>query len=374
MKRLSIAISILSATLFSGTTNANAQQLIKVYTTSARLFISIPVNADDPSSFFSVNTQNQFQFESASSKLFHNEISNREPGANDPYANSRAVQTTVQVNDVESEANILLTMEAVVSMTFSQVGIYKALQRSPLTGGVEEKVAINLASLLSKVISKDELTNTLVMAGIIPDGYDEDLLEVTFESFDGDSDERGMYTKGEMQIVSNGKNGGWAMFFSGIFFTLVFGSSIAVGSWVYKTQHGHWPFPPNIVESKDIVIHHDEDVESAELVVQNDGYLGLKGHHPSAASKENSHPNGAAYRRKRIGNSTSGADDEAYDDNATQATFSSKHPLGIKSIRKLNTPFFTPQKPKSRPSLMYDVERLTKSDEKSVKSNAVLFD
>ncbi len=351
-------------------TAADAQQLIKIFTTYAtfRLQTSIPEK--------DVQTQQQFQFESAASKLFHNDITHRESGANDPYANSRAVLTTVQVSD-KYTVNNLLTMEGVVSVTFSQVGIYKALKRSPLTGGVEEKVAPDLASLLSKVISEEELFTILVLSGIVPEGYNEDQLKVSFESYDGDFNARGMYSLGDTEIVSNGKNGGWAMFWAGVFFTLVFGGSTAVVSWLYKFEHGHWPFFPNNEESRgDIVVHHDEDEEDedVEMIVPTNGLLGLKGHHPSAASKENSHPNSAARRRKRIGESPSSYDESAFSPN-TQATPSSRHPLGIKSMRKLNTPFFTPQKPtSSRQMVLYDVERLTKSDEKSVKSNKVLFD
>lgn len=283
--------------------------------------------------------------------------------------------TTVQVSDKVTDNN-LLTMEAVVSVTFSQVGIYKALKRSPLTGGLEEKVAPNLASLLSKVISEEELFTTLVMSGIFPDGYSEDELKVSFESFNGDFNERGMYSLGDTEIVSNGKNGGWAMFWAGIFFTLVFGSSIAVGSWVYKAEHGHWPFIPNTEDSRDSAVHHHDNEDDEEMMVPTNGLLGLKGHHPSAASKENSHPNNTATRRrKRIGakESPSSYDESAFSPNS-QASSSSRHPLGIKSMRKLNTSFFTPQKPKSRGQMvLYDVERLTKSDEKSVKSNITLF-
>ena len=287
--------------------------------------------------------------------------------------------TTVQVND-KYTVNNLLTMEAVVSVTFSQVGIYKALKRSPLTGGLEEKVAPNLASLLSNVVSEEELFTALVTAGISTADYNEDELNVSFESFDGDFNERGMYSLGDTEIVSNGKNGGWGMFWAGIFFTLVFGSSAAMGSWLYKAEHGHWPFFPDMEDSRDIVVHHhdeEDDVMEEMRIVPANGLLGLKGHHPSAISKENSHPNSAARRRKRIGakDSPSSYDASAFSPNS-QATPSSRHPpLGIRSMRKLNTSFFTPQKPKSnRQMVLYDVERLTKSDEKSVKSNVVLFD
>ena len=396
MKSLSIAPIFLSILLSStGGGGVHAQQLIKIYTTYAKCRLSLPIS--NPSTF-TVPTQQQFQFESAASKLFHNEITHRDRGElNDPYANARAVLTTVQLNDVESGVTTkttdaaftmknLLTMEAVVSVTFSQVGIYKALKRSPLTGGLEEKVAPNLASLLSRVISSEELFSTLVMSGIIPpdDGYIEEVLEVSFEKFDGDFDERGMYTMGDIEIVSNGKSG-FAMFMAGMFFTLVLGSSIAVGSWAYKSEHGHWPFFPNLEggpfpfpnsqESRDIVVHSGEDDEGdAEMMLPpQGGYLGLKGHHPiSSASKENSHPNGM---RKRITHS----DESDFSPNKsdfspnTQVSASSKHPLGIKSMRKLNASFFTPQKPKTS-LVLYDVERLTKSDEKSVKSNVVLFE
>ena len=326
----------------------------------------------------SVETQQQFQFESAVSKLFHDKITNRDRGENnDAYASSRAVLTTVQVND-KYAVNNKLTMEAVVSVTFSQVGIYKALKRSPLTGGLEEKVAPDLASLLSKVVSDKEVFNALVMSGISTADYNKDQFSVSFESFDGDFNERGMYSKGDTEILSNGKNGGWAMFWAGIFFTLVFGSTVAVGSWMYKEEHGHWPFfPNNMVDSRDIVVHHEEEEDvMEEMIVPASGLLGLKGHHPGAASKENSHPNSSARRRKRIGakDSPFSCDTSAFSPNS-QATSSSRHPLGIRSMRKLNTSFFTPQKPKSNKQIvLYDVERLTKSDEKSVKSNVVLFD
>lgn len=373
----------------------NAQQLIKIYTTNAKFHLSIPLS--DPTTF-TIPTQQQFQFESALSKLFHNELTHRERGANDPYANSRAVLTTVQLSEVGSDEvtgadtfkmNNLLNMEAVVSVTFSQVGMYKAVKRSPLTGGLEEKVAPNLASLLSQVVSTDELLSTLIMSGIIPenDGYSEELLKVSFESFNGAFDERGMYTTGDMDIVSSSQ-GGWAMFWAGMFFTLVLGSAVAVGSWAYKSEHGHWPFFPNnlegsfIGESREIVVHTGGDEEMMTMTDEspNKGYLGLKGHHPiiSSASKENSHPNGA-YRRRRIGtihspDSSTNDDTMSFNSPNTQASGSSKHPLGIRSMRKLNAPFFTPQKPKTKHMVLYDVERLTKTDEKSVKSNVTLFE
>lgn len=333
----------------------------------------------------SVETQQQFQFESAASKLFHNKIIQRDRGANnDPYASSRAVLTTVQVNDKYTVNNVL-TMEAVVSVTFSQVGIYKALKRSPLTGGLEEKVAPNLASLLSNVISEKDLYNVLVTAGISADyskasndSNKENQFTMSFESFGGDFNERGMYSLGDTEIVSNGKNSGWAMFWAGIFFTLVFVTSVAVASWMYKVEHGHWPFFPDGIEDlKDTVVlsHDEEDVlEERRIVLANgNGLLGLEGHHPTA-SKEN-YPNSAPRRRKRIGakDTPSSYASSAYSPNS-QATSSSRHPLGIRSMTKLNSSFFTPQKPKTRQIALYDVERLTKSDEKSVKSNVTLFD
>lgn len=294
--------------------------------------------------------------------------------------------TTVQVNDKYTVNNVL-TMEAVVSVTFSQVGIYKALKRSPLTGGLEEKVAPNLASLLSSVISEKDIYKAFVTAGISTDNSkasndsNEDQFTVSFESFGGDFNERGMYTLGDTEIVSNGKNGGWAMFWAGIFFTLVFGTSVGVAGWMYKVEHGHWPFfPDNVEDAKDTVVlsHYDEEdvVEERRIVpVNGNGLLGLKGHHPSAASRENSHPNSAPRRRKRIGakDTPSSYDTSAYSPNS-QATSSSRHPLGIRSMTKLNSSFYTPQKPKTRQMVLYDVERLTKSDEKSVKSNVTLFD
>eukprot|EP00986_Skeletonema_menzelii_P002047 scaffold556_cov144-Skeletonema_menzelii.AAC.16 len=368
MKSLPKVIIFLSVLLTS-----NAQQLIKIFTTYATCRLSMPL-PDRSSS--SVQTQQQFQFESAASKLFHNKITHRDSGANnDPYASSRAVLTTVQVND-KYTVNNLLTMEAVVSVTFSQVGIYKALKRSPITGGLEEKVAPDLASLLSSVVSDKEIFTALVMSGISTADYSKDQLRVSFESFDGDFNERGMYSLGDTEIVSNVKNGGWAMFWAGIFFTLVFSSTIAIGSWMYKDEHGHWPFFPDIVDSRDMVVHQDEEDVMEDMIVPASGLLGLKGHHPIAASKENSHPNGSARRRKRIGakDSPFSCDASAFSPNS-QATSSSRHPLGIRSMRKLNTSFFTPQKPKSsRQVVLYDVERLTRSDEKSVKSNVVLFD
>jgi hypothetical protein len=396
-------LSILFLSVIAAGGVVNAQQLIKIYTTNAKFHLTIPLS--DPKTF-TIPTQQQFQFESALSKLFHNEITHRERGANDPYANSRAVLTTVQLSEVGSDEvtttgadtfmmNNLLNVEAVVSVVFSQVGMYKAVKRSPLTGGLEEKVAPNLASLLSEVISTDELLSTLIISGIIPenDGYSEELLKASFESFNGAFDERGMYTTGDMDIVSNSQ-GGWAMFWAGMFFTLVLGSAVGVGSWAYKSEHGHWPFFPNniegsfIGESRDIVVHTGGDDEEMMMMTDESptkGYLGLKGHHPiiSSASKENSHPNGA-YRRRRIGNthspgSSTNDDTMSYNyenDSSpnTQVSASSKHPLGIRSMRKLNAPFFTPQKPKTKHMVLYDVERLTKSDEKSVKSNVTLFE
>ena len=328
-------------------------------------------------SSLSLQTQQQFQFESAASKLFHNKITHRDRGENDPYASSRAVLTTVQVND-KFTVNDFFTMEAVVSVTFSQVGIYKALKRSPLTGGLEEKVAPNLAYLLSNLVSEQELVSVLELSGVINEGgIEEDQLQVSFESFDGDFNERGMYSLGDTEIVSNGKNGGWAMFWAGIFFTLVFGSSIAVASWLYKAEHGHWPFFPDVDDAKDDVVMHNEENVMEDRIIPASGLLGLKGHHPSAASKENSHPNSAPRRRKRIGakDSPSSFDTSAFTP-SSQATSSSRNPLGIRSMRKLNTSFFTPQKSRSssRQMVLYDVERLTKSDEKSVRSNVALFD
>mmetsp|Transcript_6269 Transcript_6269/g.9792 ORF Transcript_6269/g.9792 Transcript_6269/m.9792 type:complete len:139 (+) Transcript_6269:2-418(+) len=132
----------------------------------------------------------------------------------------------------------------------------------------------------------------------------------------------------------------------------------------------------------DIAVHHLDDDEEEDVVMEErrivpaNGLLGLKGHHPSAASNENSHPNSVPRRRKRIGDKDSpfSCDTSAFSPNS-QATSSSRHPLGIRSMTKLNSSFFTPQKPKSsRQMVLYDVERLTKSDEKSVKSNVVLFD
>mmetsp|Transcript_11706 Transcript_11706/g.21646 ORF Transcript_11706/g.21646 Transcript_11706/m.21646 type:complete len:368 (-) Transcript_11706:54-1157(-) len=367
MKRHAIVASL----LLSISSGVESQQHIKLYTTSAKFnanFFNL-----EPGRTFSTNQH--FQFESATSKLFHTELSIHASGEDE---NSHVVVTSVHVermgNDDAATANLnydgdattatTVTLESVVSVTFSDVGLYKAVKRSPIAGGWEDKTAPDVATILTKTVSSSDLLNVLIAADLITD---DATVELSFAEFDGSPDERGVTTT-PTEIVSKHINDGWPMFFAGVMITLLFVSIASVVFWLFKKESGHWPFTKNSADDGSCnSVHYEGDID-LEVTTTASGVLGLKGHHPN---NENIHPN-KAYRRKRRGVSSSSKTHSTTDVSTvwelgspkTQKSggmsVSSKHPLGITSMRKLDT-FLTPQKPKSDRVQIYDIERLTRT-------------
>lgn len=366
--------AVLIASVLSGISPSLVvgQQHVKLSTSSARFTVSL---TSEPDHTFS--THEHFLFESVTSKLIHTELSNVE----DVFGGSANVVTTsVHVErmrnhedrlgdaaEAEASAPSALELESVVSVTSSDVGIHQALERSPIAEGMEDESGI--ASILTEKVSPSTLLKVLVEAELVPD--DARVLELSFAEFDGSVNERGIATT-ETDIVSKQINDGWPMFMAGVMITLVVVSIVGVVYYIVKKESGEWPFLDNNKDDgSSNSVHYRGDVDIEDAATTASGVLGLKGHHPQAGrvDTENAHPNERAYRRSRRGLSSSSSTktgstsyaSTAQDTARSGATrASSKHPLGIASMKKLES-FLTPQKQKSDAMVMYDVERLTRT-------------
>ncbi|KAL7536553.1 hypothetical protein ACHAXR_007238, partial [Thalassiosira sp. AJA248-18] len=248
-------------------------------------------------------------------------------------------------------------------------GLHMALEISPITEVGEENTGdTDVASILTKTVSSSDILKVLIASELVAD--DSTVLELSFTEFDGSPDERGV-TATETDIVSRSKNEGWPMFIAGALITLVFVGIAGVGTWVYKKEFGDEKRSADGGSSSNSV-HYNGDVNlDLEVATTASGVLGLKGHHPQA--DENVHPNeNNPFRRRRRGASSSSQTDNTTAFSSAQdfsspktqksgvASVSSKHPLGITSMRKLET-FLTPQKAKSDRVPLYDIVRLTKT-------------
>lgn len=351
---------------------AASEQHIQLSTASAKFLVSL---SSEPARTFSTNQH--FQFESITSKLFHTELSTH---ASNVSSNSHVVATGVHVERMRNTgaknldsgaketadtatAAATLNLESIISVTFSDVGLGNAaVMRSPVDGGWEaQPTTADIASILTKVVSSSDILNILVGAELVPD--DATVLDLSFAEFNGSLNERGM-TFTETEIVSKNINDGWPMFFAGVMITLLAVSIASVGYWIYNKEKGLAASKKSSAEDDSDSccdsVHYEGDID-VENATTASGVLGLKGRHPQAVEDENAHPN-RAYRRKRISSSTGqtySTSDASFADN-TQKSGVASAPLGITSMRRLDS-FLTPQKPKSDRVPLYDIERLTRT-------------
>ncbi|KAL9190094.1 hypothetical protein ACHAXT_007305 [Thalassiosira profunda] len=358
--------ALVAALLVGASPGAAGQQNVRLSTPSARFHLTLSA---EPGETFT--THEHFQFESATSKLIHTSLSDGE-GADD--ASTSAVVTGVHVEKmrnsqplrageiVDAEETATLALESVVSVTFSEVGLHMALERSAVVDGSED--TNDLAQILTKAVSSDDMHRALVAAELIPE--EVKVLELSFSEFDGSVYERGV-TATETDIVSKQKNDGWPMFFAGVLISVVLVSIVGVLYYVVKKERGEWPFDKSRDDRSNSSVHYNGDLD-LEVATSASGVLGLKGHHPRASTDaENAHPNRNAYRRKTPGSSSSRTATTSSHASTTGKTVrsgasraSSKHPLGITDMKRLSS-FLTPQKAKSDAMVMYDVERLTRT-------------
>mmetsp|Transcript_20621 Transcript_20621/g.43347 ORF Transcript_20621/g.43347 Transcript_20621/m.43347 type:complete len:355 (+) Transcript_20621:221-1285(+) len=331
------------------------QQSVKLTTKSANFHLSM---TSEPDQTFSL--KHHFQFESATSKLFQENISDY-TGEKD----RRAVVTSVHVEHIQygsgdaAASSGSYSLDSIVSVTFSEVG----LVGSTITTLNKDKDIPSLSAALNEIISGAELKKVLVEEGLA--GDDNKILKLSFSDFDGSVEQRGLYSN-DAEIVSIRTNEGWPMFFAGVMVVVMLVCIWLVGSWIYKKETRDDEAASG-KESSCQSVHYDGDVD-LEVATTASGVLGLKGHHP-VVDQENMNPNMMG-RRKRRGGSTSqktATTDDMSDlghlspmsdiSHQTNASAASKHPLGITSMRKLNT-FLTPQKPKSDRVPNYNISRL----------------
>lgn len=397
-----IIVSLLIAWINIPYIIVEATQLIKLTTTSAKFDLVLGLNNGRV-----LSTYEQFKFESSMSKLFHNKLSGYYAASRDiDFARSRVVSTSVHVermlttskvtNETDAVATTTkqntntrssLSFKSIVSVTFSDVGMYKALKVAPITGGLETKVAPDVASHLTEIIASIDVLNVLTDEQLIANNDNSTEIDVSFAKFDGKADERGMIAT-ETEILSSGKNnGGWPMFWAGMMFAFLIVSIVTVAAWIYKKEFpfvlsGTGKSGNNEEEAGACKSVHYKQGDGDEVATTASGILGLKGMHPRATfeeNDENSHPNnggGSAYRRKKRHGSFSPSsqtegdteDGSVRDDTVcfsprtpSGATTSTRRfPLGITSMRRLDS-IRTPQKLENDRRPMYDLDRLTRS-------------
>jgi hypothetical protein len=330
----------------------HAQQEVQLYTSSSKFSLSISA----PRSW---NVHEYFQYESATSKLFHNKLSEYDGEGYD----SHAVVTAVHVENVNHENAKIMNIDSVVSVTFSEVGLKGALVR-----GLDEEPD-DVTDVLSKTVTNVDMMNLLLDIGLADA---TSIADVTFAPFTGSINERGVYST-DTDLVSKRKNSSWPMFFAGVMITLILCGISALGLFTYLNENGTWMKRQQ--SNKSVHAEGDVDVENATTA---SGVLGLKGHHPEAEDKENAHPNQMRRSRKGQGailSSLTMDTDDVTDFEDVQLTpcsltpqscvsAASRYPLGITSMRKLNN-FMTPQRPKSDKLVMYDVDRFNDTPDSS---------
>lgn len=310
------------------------------------------------------------------SKLFHVELLKWH---GEGYDNSHAVVTSVHVERMKedtvysssgsggagdgsvSAGEKALMLDSVVSVTFSDVELYGALNR-----GIEEEGAPDIAAILSKTITSDDVMKALKAAELATD--ETQVVDLSFAQFEGTINERGIYST-DTSLISTRKNNGTPMFFAGFLMAWLLASIAAVATWIYFKENEIafmgclWKERSN----RSVRYEGDVDVENATTA---SGVLGMKGGwHPQAAKDvENTHPNRMTRRPRKsstsMGTKTNATDDESRmefspDSRHSEATAATKpRPLGITSMRKLNS-FLTPQKARSERIAKYQMERLT---------------
>lgn len=324
---------------------------------------------------FSANEQ--FRFESAMSKLFHQELSSYSGNKNPVVVTSVHVEkmrnrqerddggvtarplkkkdeVTGRGGDDETAA---LTLRSVVSVTTSDVGLHNAL-----TTGIEEDddTQPTVASILSKTVSSNEIIDALKAEDLVDDTAE--VLEFSFTEHEGKTG----VASTETNLVTKNMNDGWPMFWAGALITCLLIGIGAVYSHHYKKEYGHWPcMKGNNADEDDLnSVHFEGDIDIEEQTTAS-GVLGLKGFHPHANDEENYNPNSGMYQRKSSsrGLSISGDVSKSLASPKTQRSgTSSKYPVGIRSLKKLAS-FSTPQKVSSGTDIvpLYNIERLTRT-------------
>ena len=276
---------------------------------------------------------------------------------------------------VTSSTSTALILESVVSTTFSDMGLHNALERSSsMDGNTSASGGPDVASMLTKSISTSDILRVLIGAELATD--ETTVLTLSFTDFGGSINERGVTATETSIETTTSQNDGWPMFYAGAMITLVFVSIIGVGYYVYKKEFASEKDASSSVsdggdndkshDNNNNSVHYSGDLDlEVATTAASPGVLGLKGHHPQAAIlDENAHPNNsrAYHRRNRRGLSSSSQTDNstAFSSDQTAMTSTSKHPLGIRSMGKVES-FLTPQKSKSDRMTVYDIERLTRT-------------
>jgi hypothetical protein len=320
-----------------------AQQHVRLTTTSANFDLSITY--EQGRTVPSIN--DLFRFESATSKLFHEGLS-ADANTDADHVVPNAIVVSVHVEHMTHDEytstttnvddGVGLTLKSVVSVTFSDIGLNNALEVASVDGGgLDVNADTDVASLLSKSVSHDDILRVMIAEGLVAN--DTRVLVLSFTEFDGSSNSRGV-TATESNIIYRKKDDGLLMFLAGVMMTLLLLSIATVSAWVYKREVSSWD------DHDSCKSVHFKDNANVEDATTASGMLGGKGHHPRAENDENTNPNSSAYRRKSPMSRKSGA-----------ASVSSRHhPLGITRMESV----LTPQKSKNLndQAPMYDIERL----------------
>ncbi|KAL3788415.1 hypothetical protein ACHAW5_001027 [Stephanodiscus triporus] len=306
-----------------------SQQHVRLTTTSANFDLSITF---EQGRTLSINEL--FRFESATSKMFHTELSS-DSISNADHAMPEVIVASVHVERMTKiDGGVGLTLKSVVSVTFLDVGLYNALEIAPSDGGLEANTATEVASLLTKSVSSGDILEVLAAEQLV--ASDTTVLGLTFTEFEGSSDERGAAAT-DADIVSKSVNDGWPMFFAGVMITLLFLGIATVGAWVYNKEFRSSKKTGDDDSCNSIHFKCDDNVEVATTA---SGILGGKGHHPQAGNDENAHPNSSAYRRNRLVADVNAArnSNSPISPRSGVVSVSSKHPLGISKLESILTP------------------------------------
>ena len=339
-----------------------SQQHIKLTTSSSSVIATITAESDGPLSPLSKTSPGDlFKFEYISSKLFHRELTDH---ARD-LDRSQVISTAVNVEEVSmvSGADLEITPSLVITMittsTLSDVGLYKAVTRSPLTGGWQDKETKDLAPILQERVSSAGLLDELVASGLIQEGA---ALDLSFQAYTGSSNERGV-TATETDILSEQKSG-WLMFAAGFFMSLLVVTIISAAGFIYLRDSGklaYWFGDGDGTGS----VHYKGDID-VENATTASGLLGLIGHHPLADISNS----GRLHRRRKKSSSQGSTDDSSAPDTLSPTNSQltngtskrKKNPLGITSMSvNCRSSFRTPQKVTSGKLVVYNAERLTRT-------------
>ena len=348
IRTMKVVLSPLLSILCIRSSFVASQQHVRLTTTTANFDLSITFEHGR-----NLSINELFRFESATSKLFHTELST-DASSNADRAMPDVIVSSVHVERMTNiNGGVGLKLKSVVSVTFLDVGLYNALDIASIDGGLEANTAIDVASLLTKSVSSDDILEVLTTEQVV--ASDTTVLGFTFTEFEGSSDERGVTTT-DTDIVSNSVNDGWPMFFAGVMITFLFLGIATVGAFVYNKEFRTSKKTGDDDSCNSIHFKCDDNIEVATT-----GILGGKGHHPQAKNDENAHPNSSAHRRNRLVDDANAAHDSnsPISPRSGVMSVSSKHPLGITKLESI----ITPRRPKrhSDRTPMQDIERLTRA-------------